>query len=217
MRPARTRIKICGLTRAADASEAAAAGADALGFISHPPSPRHIDLFAAEWIRELPPLVSKVAVVVDPASAFLERLAAARLFDTVQFHGHESPETLRLAESLGLRVIKVFRPRAEEDWAAMAAFPAQALLIDTPAPDGRLGGSGLTGDWARAAAFVREAADKRVILSGGLSPRNAAEAVRAVRPWAVDVASGVEAAPGIKDHAALRAFCEAVREADRTP
>lgn len=217
MRPERTRVKICGLTRPEDALAAAAAGADALGFIHYPPSPRHLDLLSPPlWLRSLPPLLSRVAVLVDPSPEFLETLATTGLFDTVQLHGSETPGLIGLAKQLRFRVIKAFRPDSPAAWDALAASPADAVLADTPSPDGRLGGTGLTGNWDLAASFTNRHPSKPLILSGGLNPANAAAAIRQVRPFAVDVSSGVETAPGVKDPAAVRAFCAAVRQADAT-
>ncbi len=212
----RTRIKICGLTRREDALEACAAGADALGFIHYPASPRHVELLDADWIGMLPPLISRVAVVVNPDLEFLAKLASVSYFDCVQFHGHESPQTINIARQLGFRVVKALRPSADSEWASIYSYPFDTILLDTPAPDGRLGGTGLTGDWDRVAQLVRDLKDKRVILSGGLSAINVGGAVRKIRPYAVDVSSGVEVSPGIKNHVALHAFCEAVFGADNS-
>jgi len=201
------RIKICGITNLEDALLAADLGADALGFIFYPKSPRTVAPAAAlAIIAQLPPLVTTVGVFVDEDAAAVRDLAARVGLDWVQLHGQESPEYCR---SLGRRVIKGFRIRDQNSLSALAAYrgAAQALLLDTY-KKGQIGGTGETFDWA----LAREARKfGPIILAGGLNPENVAQAIAAAQPQAVDVASGVEAAPGKKDPEKLERFFAAVR------
>jgi len=203
------RIKICGITNAEDARLAADLGADALGFIFHPASPRRVEPEAArEIIRQLPPLVLSVGVFVDEEAALVGELAARVGLDWVQLHGRESPGYCR---SLGRRVLKGFRIEAASSLEALAKYrgAVQAFLLDTYKA-GEPGGTGETFDWQ----LARRAQDLgAIVLAGGLTPANVAQAIEVARPQAVDVASGVEAAPGKKDPEKLRAFFEKVRGA----
>lgn len=196
------RIKICGITNLEDALLAAELGADALGFIFYPPSPRSVAPDAARAIiAQLPPFVSTVGVFVDENAATVKELAAAVGLDWLQLHGHESPEYCR---TLGRRVIKGFRIRDERSLAGLAAYrgAAQALLLDTY-KKGVVGGTGETFNWD----LAREANKYGpIILAGGLTSENVVQAIAAAQPQAVDVASGVEAGPGKKDPGRLKAF-----------
>lgn len=213
-----TRIKICGITNAEDAKAAVAYGADALGFIAVPDSPRYVnsqaqfeiwDMFQSKsCTRTGPPLfVAPVIVVRRPDEA--EDYAALY----VQFYEDPPGGTLG-----GISGIRAFRVRDADSvseiecWLA-SDLSAAAILLDTYHRD-RLGGSGETFNWELAVA-VKQLTDKPIILAGGLTPENVAEAVATVRPYAVDVSSGVEAEPGRKDHDKLRRFIRAVRQADR--
>jgi len=206
----RTRIKICGLTRAEDAATAVAAGADALGVVLAP-SKRQVTLDqAAAVFADVPPLVARVGVFVDAqADAVWEAVARLGL-TAVQFHGDEAPETCAAAP---VPVIKALRVGPGFDAADVGRYrgAVAALLLDTYVP-GEQGGTGMTFDWDRVAGLLPR--DIPVVLAGGLGPDNVAEAVRTLRPYAVDVSSGVEQAPGVKDHARVAAFCDAVRAAD---
>lgn len=207
---ARTGVKICGITRREDALEAVAAGADALGFNFYAKSKRAVRLEEiAPWAAGLPPDVGRVAVVVNPGEDLVRGLLAAGIFHALQFHGGEPPEFC--ARWGGNFYIKARALRggisAEDVW----ADPAPCLLLDAHAP-GEFGGTGRVIDWGLAAEVVR-GAGRPVILSGGLNPHNVAEAVRLVRPAAVDAASGVERAPGVKDAALMRDFVAAARGA----
>ena len=201
------KIKICGITNLEDALLAAELGADALGFIFYPKSPRKVAPEAArQIIAQLPPFVASVGVFVDEAAAVVQELAARVGLDWVQLHGQESPEYCR---NLGRRVIKGFRIRDAESLRPLADYrgSAQALLLDTY-KQGQVGGTGTAFDWQ----LAREAKKYgRIILAGGLTADNVAQAIRVARPQAVDTASGTEAAPGKKDPAKLRAFFESVR------
>jgi phosphoribosylanthranilate isomerase len=205
------RIKICGITNLEDARLAAELGADALGFIFYPKSPRYVAPEAArEIIAQLPPFVAAVGVFVDEEAAVVQGLAARLGLDWVQWHGQESPEYCR---SLGRRVIKGFRIKDESSLAGLAPFrgAAQALLLDTY-KKGQVGGTGEIFDWHLACQAKKYGP---VILAGGLNPENVAQAIATAQPEAVDVASGVEASPGKKDPAKLKAFFQAVRSVRR--
>jgi phosphoribosylanthranilate isomerase len=200
------RIKICGITNLDDALLAAELGADALGFIFYPKSPRKVALETArEIIAQLPPFVASVGVFVDEAAAVVQDLAAKVRLDWVQLHGQESPEYCR---NLGRKVIKGFRIKDEDSLRRLADYQraAQALLLDTY-KQGQVGGTGTVFDWR----LAREARKYgRIILAGGLNPGNVAQAIAIALPAAVDAASGTEAAPGKKDPAKLRAFFKVV-------
>jgi phosphoribosylanthranilate isomerase len=201
------KIKICGITNLDDALLAAELGADALGFIFYPKSPRKVAPEAArEIIAQLPPLVVSVGVFVDEAAAVVRDLADRVGLDWIQAHGQESPEYCR---NLGRRVIKGFRIKDESSLHELEAFrgAAQAFLLETY-KKGRVGGTGEIFDWR----LAREAKKfGRIILAGGLTPKNVAQAIATAQPQAVDTASGTEAVPGKKDPAKLRAFFKAVR------
>lgn len=200
------RIKICGITNLEDALLAAELGADALGFIFYPPSPRSIEPDAARAIiAQLPPLVTTVGVFVDEDAALVRELAAQVGLDWLQLHGKETPEYCR---AMGRRVIKSFRIQNENSLAGLAAYrgAAQAFLLDTY-KKGLVGGTGETFDWDLAR---RARPYGPIILAGGLTPENVAQAITAAQPQGVDAASGVEAAPGKKDAEKLRAFFKAV-------
>jgi phosphoribosylanthranilate isomerase len=197
------KVKICGLTNLEDASTAARLGADYLGFILYPKSPRYVPPErAAEILKELPPSVKKVAVVVNADTRFLKELLKLG-FDLLQLHGNESPGILK--EIPPERVIKVFRVSAEappreelKRWEDVYAF-----LLDTYKKD-TFGGTGETFNWEVAKTLVSEG--WRIFLAGGLNPENVAEAVRCVKPFAVDVSSGVELSKGKKDLKKLEEF-----------
>ncbi len=186
---------------------AAALGADALGFIFYPKSPRKVAPEAARSIiAQLPPFVASVGVFVDEAAGVVRDLATQVGLDWIQVHGQESPEYCR---SLGRRVIKGFRIQGQDSLAPLADYQgaAQALLLDTY-KKGQVGGTGEVFDWH----LAREAKKYgRIILAGGLTPCNVAQAIATAQPDAVDAASGTEAEPGRKDPAKLLAFFAAVR------
>ncbi len=199
------KIKICGITNLEDALLAAELGADALGFIFYPQSPRHVDPEAARAIiAQLPPFVAAVGVFVDEAAAIVQELAAQVGLDWVQLHGQESPDYCR---TLGRKVIKGFRIQDEDSLHRLADYQgaAQALLLDTY-KQGQVGGTGEIFDWHLARKAKKYGP---IILAGGLTADNVAQAIATARPAAVDAASGTEAAPGKKDPAKLRAFFEA--------
>ncbi len=202
------RIKICGITNLEDALLASDLGAWALGFIFHPASPRRVaPETAREIIRQLPPFVLSVGVVADEEAAEVRELAARVGLDWLQLHGRESAEYCR---GLGRRVLKAFHIRGPGSLAALKDYrgAAQAFLLDAYRP-GVAGGTGETLDWelARQAGLFGP-----IVLAGGLTPANVARALEVACPQAVDVASGVEAAPGKKDPEKLKAFFRAVSE-----
>ncbi len=202
------RVKICGTTNGEDALVAAEAGADALGFVFWEGSPRRVALEqAAEIIQTLPPFISKVGVFVNPTKEKVRQVIDRCGLDTLQFHGDEPPEFCR---QFGLKVIRAFRMQDAESLRLLAAYPTEGWLLDSFVP-GQPGGTGARFNWDL--AIEAKKFGRPIILAGGLTPANVAEAVRQVRPFAVDVASGVELAPGKKDPAKVRAFIAAARHA----
>jgi len=200
------RVKICGITNAADAHAAIEAGADALGFMFFPLSPRNLTTSqAASIIRELPPFIAKVGVFVDPTEDDVRRAIDDAGIDTLQFHGDESPD---FCGRFHLKVIKAFRIRDEASLQSLTNYPAETWLLDAFV-DGKLGGTGARFNWALAGQAIAKGG--RVILAGGLTPENVGEAVRQVRPFGLDVSSGVESAPGKKDAEKVRRFITAAR------
>lgn len=196
-----TAIKICGITREADATLAVRLGAHALGFILWAKSPRHAELARVKMITAtLPPFVTPVGVFVDPAADDIARAAQAGI-RLAQIHG-------RVPESSALPVLRAVHLGDNADGLDTEVGPLETVLLDALDPVLH-GGTGRTVDLARAASV---GARRRIILAGGLTPANVREAIDAVKPYAVDVASGVEAEPGVKDPVKLRAFIEAVKE-----
>lgn len=206
--PRRTWIKICGITRAEDAFRAVEAGADAVGFV-FAPGPRTLEpATAREIVRGLPPLVLKVGVFVDGTPDRIARAVAESEVDRVQLHGSVDPA---LRDLVGPRVLRAFRARDERVVEAIRESGEKTFLLDAYAPDAA-GGTGRTFDWS----IARRARPLgRLVLAGGLTPENVARAIREVGPFGVDVSSGVEEAPGRKSPERIRAFVQAVREADR--
>jgi len=213
----RTRIKICGLTREADLAAAIEAGADAVGFIFYPGSKRCVGLEqAAQLRRRIPAFVDAVALVVNATPAEVRAILEHVGPDLLQFHGDESPQA---CSGYGHRYLRAFRVGAPglESADALAAQctaygDAAGWLFDTHS-DG-YGGSGLAFDRSLLASVQSDAAARPLILAGGLKPDTVEHAVRAVRPWAVDVSSGVEESPGIKSAQRIRDFIAGVRRAD---
>jgi phosphoribosylanthranilate isomerase len=208
----RIRVKICGITSAADALAAIEYGADALGFNFCPRSKRYIDLETArEWIEKLPPKICKVAVLVDPTWAEARRIGQLTFIDALQLHGNESPEFCQRLAKSGIRFAKALAVTDTKSIADIPSFSTDTFVLDS-AFRGEFGGSGKTFPWQLARRFIESHLTFRVILAGGLTPENVAQAVSEVRPFAVDVTSGVESRPGRKDRALLRAFIEATRD-----
>jgi len=217
--PSRTRIKLCGLTQPVDVADATDAGADAIGLVFYPPSPRNLSLAQAATLAALvPPFVATVGLFVNPTvDDLLQAKTAARL-SLLQFHGDETPEQCHaLAASVNLPFIKAFRVRPDTKPADLLEYDSicragghlySALLLDTWVD--AYGGGGKVFDWS----LIPEELAPRVVLSGGLSVHNATDAVLRVRPYAVDVSSGIEREKGVKDGDKMRAFAAAVRQAD---
>lgn len=204
----RTRIKICGLTREVDVDAAVEAGADAIGFVLYPKSARHVSTArAAELARRLPPFVMPVALLVNASEAEVAKATAALPNGLLQFHGDE---TVADCERAGRPYLRAGRMAPGFDLVDFVRqfSSAQAILLDAHVEG--YGGGGKVFDWSLIPANV----PRPVVLSGGLHAGNVIEGILQVRPWAVDVSTGVEAAKGIKDAALIRRFCEAVREAD---
>jgi phosphoribosylanthranilate isomerase len=198
------KIKICGITNLDDALVAIEAGTDALGFVFYGSSPRAVTPERArEIIRHLPPLVAKVGVFVNAAEAIVRHTIETSGVDTLQFHGEESPT---FCQRFLLPIIKAFRIRDAESLQPLPSYETAAWLLDSFKP-GQLGGTGTVFHW-RYATQAR-GLGRPIILAGGLTPDNVAEAVLQVQPYGVDVSSGVEAAPGKKDPAKLRDFIAA--------
>jgi phosphoribosylanthranilate isomerase len=205
----RTRIKICGLTRAADVTAAVEAGADAVGFVLYERSPRHVSLDQALSLAALlPPFVTPVCLFVNAASGFVAEVLAQLPHALAQFHGDETPADCALYRRPYLRAARMASGFPLLDFAAAHAG-ATGLVLDAFVEG--FGGGGKAFDWSLIPAHV----PLPVVLSGGLNAANVAEAIARVRPWAVDVSSGVEFAKGLKDAGAMRRFCDAVRDADR--
>ena len=202
------RVKICGITNWPDARRAIEAGCDALGFNFYPRSPRFIAPQEAAAIRaRLPREIAAVGVFVNESARRISELARALHLDFAQLHGEEPPAVAR-AVGRATPVIKAFPMGARFSAARLARYPAAAFLLDAPrAANGLRGGTGRSFDWSRARPAARYG---RIILAGGLNPQNVAQAIRLAHPSAVDVASGVERAPGQKDPRKLRAFLDAV-------
>jgi len=205
----RTRIKICGLTRHEDVEAAVEAGADAIGLVFYPPSPRFVSFeLAAELASRVPPFVSTVGLFVNAEPAFVSEALARVPLQMLQFHGDESEAD---CARFGRSWIKAVRMRTGVDLLEFSACHrgASGLLLDAFVEG--YGGGGKQFDWS---LIPEGGLDRPLILSGGLDPENVAEAVRRVRPWAVDVSSGVESGKGIKDAARIAAFIAGVRHSD---
>jgi len=201
------RVKICGITNLDDARHAAASGADALGFVFYPGSPRFVDPDQARRIiAELPPLVTAVGLFVNEPAARIREIVEFCGLNAVQLHGDEEPDQCCYPPC---RVIKALRLRGDMQDSQFAAYTVSALLLDAFVPS-TFGGTGHRCDWVQAATV---ASQYRVILAGGLNPENVAEAVRQVRPYGVDVSSGVEEKPGQKDPEKVARFIRTAKEA----
>jgi phosphoribosylanthranilate isomerase len=204
----KTRIKICGLTREADVDAAVAAGADAIGFVFYPPSPRYVTpVRAAELARRVPPFVDVVGLFVNATSEEIAATCAAVPLNLLQFHGDEAPEFCRSFARPWLRAARV-RPGLDLVEFARSHAEARGLLLDAFVEG--YGGGGHVFDWT----LIPPDLPGHLVLSGGLHAGNVGDAIRRVRPVAVDVSSGVEAGKGIKDHGKIAAFVAAVRAAD---
>jgi len=201
-----TRVKICGITNLADALAAVAAGADVLGLNFYEGSPRRVSMkTAAEISKQLPPFVMRAGVFVNADEDLVTRAIGECGLSLLQFHGDEPPE---FCAQFGLMSMKAFRIRDAESLKQLPRFQTDAYLLDAFSPEAR-GGTGVKFNWEL--AIEAQKFGKPIFLAGGLTPENVADAVRKVRPFGVDVASGVESSPGKKEHAKIRAFIAAVR------
>jgi phosphoribosylanthranilate isomerase len=204
-----TAVKICGITRVEDGLAAARAGAHAVGFVFQSASPRCVSAQRArEVIEQLPPFVTTVGLFVDPDPGVVEGVLREASLQLLQFHGNETPE---FCARFGLPYLKACRVAPGTDLLQYAALydRAKGLLLDAFV-DGAHGGTGRSFDWG----LIPRELPLPVVLAGGLTPANVGEAIRAVRPWAVDVSSGVEREKGVKDAAKIAAFMRGVRDAD---
>jgi phosphoribosylanthranilate isomerase len=203
-----TRVKICGITNLADALAAVEAGADALGFNFYEKSPRHVSLkTAGEISRQLPPFVMRIGLFVNAPEELVTRAIGECSLTLLQFHGDEPPE---FCTQFGLMSMKAFRIRDAESLKEIPNYQTDAYLLDAFSPAAR-GGTGEKFNWDL--AIEAQKFGKPIFLAGGLTPENVADAVRKVRPFGVDVSSGVELSPGKKDAEKVRAFIQAVRAA----
>lgn len=199
-----TRVKVCGITNPEDALCAVRFGASALGFVFYEKSPRFVaPEEAGEIIRQVPPFVTKVGVFVNAGADYLKEARDVAGFDVYQFHGDETPE---FCAAFAENYIKAVRVKNAESLHAVELYDTDAFLFDTYSPDA-YGGTGENFSWD--VLSRRKLEDKFVILSGGLSSDNVRDAIREVNPYAVDVSSGVESSPGIKEHLKLKRFMEA--------
>lgn len=204
------KIKICGITELDDALHAVDCGADALGFVFYERSPRAITPDKAQAIiAQLPPFVTVVGLFVNEDPRIIRDVVDHCRLDVIQYHGDETPETVQMAPR---RVIKALRVKTASSLAGHEEYQVSALLLDTWVANA-YGGTGETFNWELAASVARQ---RPVILAGGLTQKNVALAIEAVRPYAVDVSSGVEAAPGRKDPQKVAAFIHAVKSATST-
>jgi len=206
------RVKICGITNSTDALAAIDAGANLLGFNFYAKSPRHITEAEAARIRaRLPKKIQAVGIFVNASPAEVTALRKSLKLDAVQLHGDETPDSVAQIARL-MRVIKAFRVEPEFPLATLDEYPEAFAFLFDAAHTGQYGGTGRTTDWDVAR---RAALNRRIILAGGLKVENVAAAVRIVRPYGIDVASGVESEPGKKDPGLLREFIQEVRRAER--
>ena len=201
------RVKICGITNVEDALDAAGAGADALGFMFYEASPRNVSITtAADIIRRLPPFIAVVGVFVNATEDTIRKTATECRLDVLQFHGDEMPEfCLRFPQ---WRVCKSFRVQSAESLSSLTAYRTDAWLLDGFAA-GKRGGTGTRFDWNLAVEARK--LDRPIVLAGGLTPENVADAVCFVQPYAVDVSSGVEASIGKKDRRKVQEFIAAAK------
>ena len=203
-----TRVKICGITNLIDAQVAIEAGADALGFVFYEKSPRFVPMkIAAEISRALPPFIIRAGVFVNPTRELVSKAVAGCSLNLLQFHGDEPPE---FCAHFDLMSMKAFHIRDAGSLKGLLKYKTDAWLLDAYSSD-TLGGTGEIFNWDLAVEAQRSG--RPIFLAGGLTPGNVAEAIQKVRPFGVDVSSGVESSPGKKDHAKVRAFIHAAKTA----
>lgn len=208
--PAATSLKICGVTLGADAERLVEMGVDALGANFWPQSKRYLAPERADFLRALAGRILRVGVFVNAGSELPLRLVAEGLIDVVQLHGDETPDDVRPFAAAGIPVLKALGVRGPDDLARARDFGAAGILLDAHAP-GVYGGTGQTIDWDLARSFIAANPDLPLILAGGITAENAAAAIAAVRPAALDIASGAESSPGVKDFAKVAALLAACR------
>jgi len=207
----RTRIKICGITRARDAQAAVRAGADALGFVFWKGSPRRISpADAGRIVADIPPPVACVGVFVNPTLTEVRRAILAAGLDAVQLHGDENPATF---SGCGVAVIKAVSLATPADVRRARKYPASVTLLVDARDDKRRGGTGREANWRLARSLARHRA---VLLAGGIGPGNVGRAIQAVRPWGIDLSSSVEIRPGVKSKAKIDALFREAGRADRS-
>lgn len=215
--PDRLNVKICGITRADQAAAILDLGADALGLNFWDKSKRYIaPAAAAEWAPALRSRTTLVAVLVNPSPALLNEVIGLNVVDVLQLHGDETPEDVARVQALGLPVIKALQVRDHDSLAAIGDYPCETMLLDAYNP-GLYGGEGKAFPWELATEAQRRFPQKRFLLAGGLTPENVGTAVSQVHPAGVDVASGVESSPGIKDLEMVRRFVEGAKSSRVTP
>ena len=203
------RVKICGITRVEDALHCARAGADAIGLVFYAPSPRNVGIDQAQSIlAALPPFVTTVGLFVDAEPAWVEAVCAALPLDLLQFHGNETANDCERYDRPYIKAVRV-RQRSDIEQACQSYATARGILVDAYI-EGVAGGTGQVFDWSLATGKF----GKEIILAGGLNPANVASAIRQVKPWAVDVSGGVEAAKGIKDANKITHFMQEVHRAN---
>ena len=208
----RTRIKICGVAQEADIEAAVDAGADAVGFVFHPPSGRYLGVArAAQLARVLPPYVTPVGLFVNAPRADVDAVLEAIPTLLLQFHGDETPAECTSYRRPFMRAVRISAELDLLDFARRFG-EAQGLLLDAHVEG--FGGGGKAFDWSLVPAGFSAESKRRLVLSGGLHAGNVCDGILRFRPWAVDDSSGVESSRGVKDAAAIRRFCDAVREAD---
>jgi phosphoribosylanthranilate isomerase len=205
----RTRIKICGITRVEDALSVVESGADAIGLVFYPPSPRHIDISKARLIvASIPAFVTVVALFVNETDAMIRTILKQVPIDMLQFHGDETPEFCASFHRPYVKAIRM-KENTQLDIEQLRYKEAKSLLVDAYEP-GKAGGTGKTFNWSD----IPDELSSKLILAGGLSAENVQDAVHSVHPWAVDVSGGVELSPGIKSHEKIQQFIEEVNSAD---
>ncbi|MFI4962552.1 MAG: phosphoribosylanthranilate isomerase [Legionellales bacterium] len=205
MNPPRIRVKMCGMTRSEDVYHACSLGVDAIGFIFHPKSSRFVTIGQVQkLIQDLPPFVDAVAVLVNPEKEFVDELIGALPINLLQFHGDETPE---FCQQFSTSFIKAIQPNSTEaiEQSLSIYTRASALLLDTPSQTSR-GGTGICFDWN----IIPKNTSKPYVLAGGLNASNVQDAVTACSPYAVDVCSGIEIEPGVKDHLKMSRFIKAL-------
>jgi phosphoribosylanthranilate isomerase len=209
-------VKICGITREEQARQIIALGADALGLNFWPKSKRYLPLENTSWLHDIKDQSTLVAVLVNADARTLDTLIEQQLVHILQLHGDETPDQVAALQDRGATVIKALAVRDTESLASIGHYPCGTILLDAYNP-GLYGGTGETFPWDLALRAKQMFPDKRLILSGGLTPANVRSAIEETQPAAVDVASGVESAPGIKDLAMVREFIAQVRAAGLHP